>query len=329
MILIVGGAGYIGSHVNKALNKKGYETIVFDNLIYGHKEFVKWGKFYMGDLKNRDDIERVFKENHIDAVMHFSAYTYVGESVKNPSKYYTNNLINTINLLDLMVKYNIKKFIFSSSCATYGVPLEIPITEAHPQNPVNPYGKTKFMVEKVLEDYDRAYGLKYVNLRYFNAAGADPDSEIGEWHDPETHLIPLAIYNAIGINSNITVFGTDYKTDDGTCVRDYIHVNDLASAHILALEYLMSEKKSNSFNLGNGNGFSVKKILDVVESKSGKKLNIIYGPRREGDPAVLVGSSKKAYEVLGWKPFYDRIDLIVETAYNWHKKQLEENIIKK
>jgi UDP-glucose 4-epimerase len=324
MILIVGCAGYIGSSVNKLLNKMGYQTIVFDNLSNGHIEFVKWGKFYKGDLGNIDDIEKVFMENKIDCVMHFSAYAYVGESVTNPQKYYRNNVSNTINLLDLMIKYGVKKFIFSSTCAIYGIPIQIPIPEDHPQNPVNPYGKTKFMVEEILKDYDKAYGLKYVSFRYFNASGADPECEIGEWHDPETHLIPLAIYNALGITENITVFGTDYPTPDGTCIRDYIHVNDIAKAHILGFKYLMSENKSDFFNLGNSNGFSVKEILDIVSKVSGKKLNIVYGKRREGDPPILVGSSKKTYEILGWKPEFDNISDIIETAYRWHLKNIDK-----
>jgi UDP-glucose 4-epimerase len=323
MILIVGGAGYIGSSVNKLLNKMGYKTIVFDNLSNGHIEFVKWGKFYKGDLANIYDIEKVFMENKIDCVMHFSAYAYVGESVINPQKYYKNNVSSTINLLDVMLKYGVKKFIFSSTCAIYGIPIQIPIPEDHSQNPVNPYGKTKFMVEEILKDYDKAYGLKYVSFRYFNASGADPECEIGEWHDPETHLIPLSIYNALGITENITVFGTDYPTPDGTCIRDYIHVNDIAKAHILGFKYLMSENKSDFFNLGNGNGFSVKEILDIVSRISGKKLNIVYGKRREGDPPILVGSSKKAYEILGWKPEFDKISDIIETAYRWHLKNID------
>ncbi|MEW6012174.1 MAG: UDP-glucose 4-epimerase GalE [Elusimicrobiota bacterium] len=324
MILIAGGAGYIGSHVNKMISRKGYDTVVLDNLVYGHKEFVKWGKFYKCDLCDVKEMEKIFKSNKIEAVMHFSAYTYVGESVADPSKYYKNNVSNTLNLLDVMVKYGVKKFIFSSTCATYGFPIEIPITESHPQNPINPYGKTKLMIEKILEDYDKAYGLKYINLRYFNASGADPDLEIGEWHNPETHLIPLALYNALGLTPKITVFGTDYDTEDGTCVRDYIHVNDLAKAHILALEYLNQKNKSDSFNLGNGRGFSVKKIIDTVEKVSGLKLNVEYGKRREGDPAILVGSSKKAIKVLGWKPEFYKIEDIVETAYLWHKKNKDK-----
>jgi len=324
MILIVGGAGYIGSSVNKLLNKMGYKTIVFDNLSNGHIEFVKWGKFYKGDLGNIYDIEKVFMENKMNCVMHFSAYAYVGESVTNPQKYYKNNVSNTINLLDVMLKYGVKKFIFSSTCAIYGIPIQIPIPEDHLQNPVNPYGKTKFMVEEILKDYDKAYDLKYVSFRYFNASGADPECEIGEWHYPETHLIPLSIYNALGITENITVFGTDYPTPDGTCIRDYIHVNDIAKAHILGFEYLMSKNKSDFFNLGNGNGFSVKEILDIVSMISGKKLNIVYGKRREGDPPILVGSSKKAYEILGWKPEFDNISDIIETAYRWHLKNMDK-----
>ncbi|MEF3279917.1 MAG: UDP-glucose 4-epimerase GalE [Elusimicrobiota bacterium] len=322
MILITGGAGYIGSQVNKILNEKGYETIVIDNLTYGHREFVKWGKFYEVDLNNRNDIDKIFKENKIKAVMHFAAYTYVGESVKDPSKYYNNNLINTINLLDAMVKNKVNKFIFSSTCATYGIPFEIPITENHPQNPINPYGKTKLMIEKILDDYEKAYGLKYINLRYFNAAGADPAAEIGEWHIPETHLIPLAIYNALRITDKIIVFGNDYPTKDGSCIRDYIHVYDLAMAHLLALEYLFENNKSDAFNLGNGQGFSVIEVLKSIEKISSKKLNIVYGDRREGDPAVLVGSSDKIKKILNWSPKFCDLDIIVKTALNWHKKNL-------
>jgi len=327
MILIVGGAGYIGSAVNKILNNIGYETIVFDNLSNGHIELVKWGKFYKGDLANISDIENVFIQNHIDCVMHFSAFAYVGESVENPAKYYRNNVSNTLNLLDVMIKYGVKRFIFSSTCAVYGIPSEIPIPENHPLNPLNPYGMTKFMVEKILKDYDKSYGLKYVSFRYFNASGADPSAEIGEWHEPETHLIPLAIYNAIGLREYITVFGTDYPTPDGTCVRDYIHVNDIAKAHILGMEYLKSNNRSDFFNLGNGDGFSVREILDIVEKITGKKLNIVYGNRREGDPPFLVGSSKKAKDVLGWEPEFNNIYDIIETAYKWHLKN-KNNVLK-
>ncbi|MEW5952049.1 MAG: UDP-glucose 4-epimerase GalE [Elusimicrobiota bacterium] len=317
MILIVGGAGYIGSHTNKYLSLKDEKTIVLDNLVYGHKEFVKWGKFYFGDLADKLFLKKIFAENKIKAVMHFSAYAYVGESVKDPAKYYQNNVVNAINLLEAMRESKVNNFIFSSTCATYGNPVEIPITEKHPQNPVNPYGRTKLMIEQVLKDYSAAYGIKYVNLRYFNAAGADPDAEIGEWHNPETHLIPLAIDAALGKRDSLTVFGTDYPTKDGTCVRDYIHVNDLAQAHCLALNYLLDGGESDSFNLGNGNGFSVKEIISVVEKVSGRKIKVIEGARREGDPAVLIGSSDKIKSKLDWHPKFDDINTIINTAYKY------------
>ncbi|NLI10650.1 MAG: UDP-glucose 4-epimerase GalE [Elusimicrobia bacterium] len=317
MILIVGGAGYIGSHTNKYLSLKGEKTIVLDNLVYGHKEFVKWGNFYFGDLADKLFLKKIFAENKIKAVMHFSAYAYVGESVKDPAKYYQNNVVNAINLLEAMRESKVNNFIFSSTCATYGNPVEIPITEEHPQNPVNPYGRTKLMIEQVLKDYSAAYGIKYVNLRYFNAAGADPDAEIGEWHNPETHLIPLAIDAALGKRDSLTVFGTDYPTKDGTCVRDYIHVNDLAQAHCLALNYLLDGGESDSFNLGNGNGFSVKEIISVVEKVSGRKIKVIEGARREGDPAVLIGSSDKIKSKLDWHPKFDDINTIINTAYKY------------
>ncbi|MCX5854769.1 MAG: UDP-glucose 4-epimerase GalE, partial [Deltaproteobacteria bacterium] len=235
MILITGGAGYVGSHTNKQLNRNGYETVVFDNLVYGHREFVKWGEFFFGVLANRKSIRHCFTTYPIEAVMHFGGFTYVGESVTDPSGYYGNNVVNTLNLLDIMKEYQTKYFIFSSSCAVYGIPQRIPLTEDHPQHPINPYGRTKLMVEDILKDYDRAYGIRYVNLRYFNASGADHDGEIGERHDPETHLIPLVLDAAIGNKEDIKIFGTDYDTPDGTCIRDYIHVTDLADAHLLAL----------------------------------------------------------------------------------------------
>ncbi len=320
MILITGGAGYIGSHVNKKLYKKGYETVVLDNLIYGHREFVKWGEFILGDLEDTNLLRLVFKKYPIKAVMHFSAFAYVGESVKDPQKYYLNNVKNTLNLLQVMLENNVKYFIFSSTCATYGVPEKIPIPENHPQNPINPYGKSKLMVEKILEDYSKVYGLKYVSLRYFNAAGADPDCEIGEWHEPETHLIPLVLDVAIGKNEAIKIFGADYPTPDGTCIRDYIHVTDLANAHILALEYLFKEGKSDVFNLGNGNGFSVKQVIQTVEDITKRKINFIEWERRPGDPPVLVGSSEKARRVLRWEPRYYELSVVIGTAWEWHNK---------
>ncbi len=320
MILIVGGAGYIGSQMNKRLNIQGYETIVFDNLSYGHREFVKWGIFERGDLGNIEDIRRVFKKYPIEAVMHFAAFTYVGESVENPQKYYLNNLRNTLNLLEVMLENDVKQFVFSSTCATYGNPQEIPITEDHPQNPINPYGRGKLMVEQILSDYSAAYNFRYVSLRYFNASGADPDSEIGELHQPETHLIPLILDAAIGKRENIQIFGTDYDTPDGTCVRDYIHVLDLAEAHIKALKYLENGGKSEMFNLGNGNGFSVREVIETAQRITSKEIKVVEVDRRPGDPPVLVGSSKKAREVLDWEPEYNDLSSIIETAWNWHKK---------
>ena len=319
MILIVGGAGYIGSHLNKEISKKGIKTVIFDNLSYGHRDFVKWGTFEKGDLGNIEDIRSVFRKYPIEAVMHFAAFTYVGESVEDPQKYYLNNVKNTLNLLQVMLEENVKYFVFSSTCATYGNPVEIPITENHPQNPINPYGKGKLIVETVLKDYNDAYGLKYASLRYFNAAGADPDGDVGELHDPETHLIPLILDVAAGKREDIKIFGTDYDTPDGTCIRDYIHVTDLAEAHILALEYLQNGGKSDFFNLGNGNGFSVKEVIETARKVTGKNIKAAEADRRPGDPPILVGSSDKAKKTLNWNPKYDKLSKIIETAWNWHK----------
>ncbi len=320
MILIVGGAGYIGSHVNKMLNLHGFETVVFDNLSYGHRDFVKWGAFEGGDLGEINDVKRVFQKYPITAVMQFAAFTYVGESVQDPQKYYLNNLCNTLNLLEVMLEENVNYFVFSSTCATYGNPVDIPITEDHPQNPISPYGKGKYMVEQVLEDYSKAYNLRYASLRYFNAAGADPDGEIGELHDPETHLIPLILDVALGNREDIKIFGTDYPTEDGTCIRDYIHVLDLADAHIKALEYIQNNDLSDVFNLGNGQGFSVKEVIDTVEKVTGKKIKASEVSRRPGDPPVLVGSALKARKLLGWQPRFDDLSLIIDTAWRWQQK---------
>ncbi len=319
-VLVCGGAGYIGSHINKQLNKEGYETVVFDNLVYGHREAVKWGSFVQGDLQNTGEIEAVFQTYKIEAVFHFAAYAYVGESVENPEKYYYNNVANTLNLLHVMKKYGCTKMIFSSTCATYGEPEKVPITEDMPQRPVNPYGVSKLMVERILKDYSKAYGLKFVVLRYFNAAGADPEGELGEGHDPETHLIPLILDAASGRRKEIRVFGTDYDTPDGSCIRDYIHVYDLATAHLLALHYLEQGKESNFFNLGNALGTSVFEVIEAVKRVSGKKFTVSVSDRRSGDPARLIGSSEKAQSVLGWKPVYGDIDVIVGHAWNWHDK---------
>ena len=320
MILIVGGAGYIGSHINKQLNKKGYKTVVFDNLIYGHREAVKWGEFILGDLSNVEQIKLVFRKYNIDAVMHFAAFAYVGESVEEPQKYYLNNVANTLNLLKIMKEFDCNYFIFSSTCATYGEQQYIPIDEKHPQNPINPYGQSKLMVEKILNDYTKAYGLKYVSLRYFNAAGADIDAEIGENHNPETHLIPLTLDAALGKIEDIKVFGTDYGTSDGSAIRDYIHVTDLADAHILALEYLQKGGKSDVFNLGNGDGYSVLEVIDMVKKVTKKDFKVTLTDRRAGDPAKLIGDATKAKEILGWKPKYFELETIINTAWMWHKK---------
>lgn len=321
MILVTGGAGYIGSHVNKELHKQGYETIVFDNLSKGHKEAVKWGELFVGDLINKEDIREVFKKYKIEAVVHFAASIEVGESVVDPQKYYLNNARNTLNLLEVMLESDIKKMIFSSTAATFGVPIQIPIDEQHPQNPINPYGAAKLMVERFLKDYDSAYGLKSVILRYFNACGADPEVEIGENHNPESHLIPLILDAAIGVRQDIKIYGTDYPTPDGTCVRDYVHVTDLAKAHVLALKHLLSGGESNDFNLGNGKGFSVREVIDKTKEVTGIDFKVVESERRPGDPAFLVASSDKIKSTLGWNPEYADLGVIIETAWKWHQKK--------
>ncbi|NUM81329.1 UDP-glucose 4-epimerase GalE [bacterium] len=318
-ILVTGGAGYIGSHAVRQLKRAGHQTVVLDNLVFGHAEFVSLDELITGDLSDTALLQKTFKENHFDAVMHFAAYAYVGESVENPAKYYRNNVASTLNLLEAMITHGVNRFIFSSTCATYGVPETVPITEDHPQQPINPYGMTKWMVEKILQDFDRAYGLKSVCLRYFNAAGADPDGGIGEDHSPETHLIPLVFDAALGRRPHITVFGTDYPTADGTCIRDYIHVTDLADAHVLALKYLSEHGRSEIFNLGNGRGFSVKEIIQAAEKNIGHNIPVQFGGRREGDPPVLIGSAEKAKKVLGWQPRLADLSVIIETAWRWHR----------
>jgi UDP-glucose 4-epimerase len=319
-ILVTGGAGYIGSHCCKELSKKGFQPVAIDNLVYGHENFVKWGDFFQGDVGDAARLKKCLAQYKIDAVMHFAAYAYVGESVEDPLKYYENNLRNTIQLLHAVLDNNIKYVVFSSTCATYGHPQKTPIDEDHPLNPINPYGKTKRMVEEILQDYQNAYGLKYISLRYFNAAGADPDGEVGEDHDPETHLIPLVLDAAMGKRKSIKVFGTDYATPDGTCIRDYIHVTDLARAHILALQRLMGGANSNIYNLGNGEGFSVLEVIERARKITGKNISVENSDRRPGDPPVLIASNEKAVKELGWKPQYADIDDIIRTAWQWHKK---------
>ena len=319
-ILIVGGAGYIGSHTNKALAKAGYKTVVFDDLSTGHRELVKWGEFRKGSLSDPRSLDVCFSAYAIDAVMHFSAFAYVGESVADPARYYRNNVCNTLNLLDAMKRHGVKKFIFSSSCAVYGEPAALPMKEDLPFNPISPYGRTKRMVEEILADYGAAYGIRHVNLRYFNAAGADPEGETGELHDPETHLIPLVLDAAADRRREVRIFGTDYRTRDGTCVRDYVHVSDLASAHLSALSYLMKGGKSDSFNLGNGRGFSVREVIKAAERTTGKKIRVSVSKRRPGDPPVLVASSAKARKVLRWRTGHSGLDSILATAWKWRNR---------
>ena len=318
-ILVVGGAGYIGAHMCKLLAQQGYRPVVLDNLIYGHRAAVKWGPLEEGDLDDLELLDRIFTKYDIKVVMHFAAFAYVGESVTNPGKYYQNNFVAPLKLLDKMLEHGVRHFVFSSTCATYGIPKEFPITEDHPQNPINPYGNTKLMLEKVLKDYADAGKLCFAILRYFNAAGADMDGEIGENHDPETHLIPLAIAAMLGHSEELKVFGDDYDTPDGTCIRDYIHVSDLADAHLLVLKALLTDDQSRIYNLGNGNGYSVLEVLHSIEKVSGKKVPYRVVERRTGDPAMLVGSSKKIIRELGWQARYPTIDVIVESALKWHQ----------
>jgi UDP-glucose 4-epimerase len=320
-ILVTGGAGYIGSHAVLALQNTGYHVVILDNLVYGHRDLVARvlkTDLIIGDTSDRPLLDSIFSTYNISAVMHFAAYAYVGESVTNPAKYYRNNVYGTLTLLEAMIAANVKNFVFSSTCATYGNPQQIPLTETHPQNPINPYGMSKLMVEKILADFDIAYNLKSVIFRYFNASGADSSGLLGEDHNPETHLIPLVLQTALKIRPAISIFGTDYDTPDGTAIRDYIHVNDLAQAHVLGLEYLFKSQTSDIFNLGNGNGFSVKEVIDTAREITGKKIPAIECDRRPGDPAILVGSSEKAKKILGWCPKYPQLDIIINHAWQWH-----------
>lgn len=323
-ILVTGGAGYIGSHSVLALQQAGYEVVILDNLVYGHQDLVEKvlnTKLVVGDTGDRALLRQIFADHKIDAVMHFAAYAYVGESVTKPAKYYRNNLVGTLTLLEAMLEANVNNFVFSSTCATYGVPESVPIEEQQPQNPINPYGASKLMVERILLDFDRAYDFRSVCLRYFNAAGADPEGRLGEDHDPETHIIPLVLQTAKGDRESISIFGTDYDTPDGSCVRDYIHVADLAQAHILALKYLLSGGKTDVFNLGNGSGFSVKQVIETAREITGKEIKAEECDRRPGDPPALVGSGKKAREVFGWKPQYSDLRDIIAHAWQWHQKR--------
>ena len=323
-ILVTGGAGYIGSHAVLALKNAGYDVIVLDNLSYGHREIVDkvlQVELIVGDTSDRALLDRLFTTHQIDAVMHFAAYIAVGESVKEPGKYYTNNVASTLNLLEAMLAHDINKIVFSSTCAVYGMPQEVPMTEQHPHDPLSPYAASKDMVERILSDFDVAFGLKSVAFRYFNACGADPGGLLGEDHTPETHLIPLALLTALKKRETLYIFGTDYDTPDGTCVRDYIHVNDLADAHVLGLEYLLSGGESEVFNLGNGNGFSVREVIETARQVTGSEIPAIESDRRPGDAPILVGSSAKVRQMLGWNPNYADLHKIIAHAWQWHQKR--------
>lgn len=318
-VLIVGGAGYIGSHLLKEIRTCGYETLVFDSLVYGHKEAVLDSDLVVSDLACTKKLDEVFSSNKIDAVFHFAAFTYVGESVQNPSKYYKNNVSNTLNLLEACVKHNVKKFVFSSTCAIFGNPKKLPLDENHSKNPINPYGKSKLMIEEILSDFSKAYGINYAALRYFNAAGADKSALIGESHDPETHLIPLVLKTVLGKLDSIKVFGTDFDTKDGTAIRDYIHVTDLADAHIKALEYIFDTNQNLKLNLGTGKGYSVKEIIETAEKVTNTSVKAILTDRREGDPAILVADNSKAKEILNWSAKNSDIEQIIKDAYRWEQ----------
>lgn len=320
-ILICGGAGYIGSYMAKMLASNNHKITVYDNLSTGHRQAVKWGKLVVGDLLDQQTLHNVFDKGCFEAVMHFSAKSLVGESMLDPALYYSNNVTGTLNLLEAMLKHQVKKFVFSSSAATFGNPVSELIDESHPQVPINTYGHTKLMVETILKDYAKAYGLDSVSLRYFNAAGADPEAEVGESHDPETHIIPNVLKSLLSDQSALKVFGSDYPTPDGTCVRDYIHISDLCTAHLQALEYMESHEGAYGFNLGNGKGFSIMEIIKAAEQVTGRKVNFTSEARRAGDPPILVANSNLVKEKLGWQAQYREIEDILSTAWQWHRDQ--------
>jgi UDP-glucose-4-epimerase GalE len=318
-ILVTGGAGYIGSHAVRLFLARGHGVWVYDNLSLGHRAAVPAQRLIVGDLGEPARLDQVLVEQRIEAVVHFAASANVGESVEQPARYYQNNLVNTLNLFEAMRRLRIDRFVFSSTCATYGVPDQVPITEEEKQKPINPYGNTKLAVERALADYATAYNWGFAALRYFNAAGANPDGDIGEDHKPETHLIPLVLQAVLGQRPAITVFGSDYPTPDGTCIRDYIHVDDLAEAHLLALEELKPGKHLH-YNLGTGKGYSVREVIRTAEEVTGKPVPVREGPRRPGDPPALVASAEKIQRELGWKPRYPELRAILETAWNWHRR---------
>ena len=317
VILVTGGAGYIGSHTCKALARAGYLPVSYDSLETGNRWAVKWGPFEHGDIADQTRLLSVIHKYKPSAVIHFAASAYVGESIANPAKYYRNNVVGTLGLLEAMRLGGVRRIVFSSTCATYGIPDVLPISESAPQSPINPYGHSKLMVEQILKDYVAAHGLSVVALRYFNACGADADMEIGESHDPETHLVPLVMMAALDGNKPVTIFGTDYPTKDGTCIRDYIHVTDLATAHVLALEQTLEQAAFAAVNLGTGKGHSVREIINAVARHSGREVNVVEGPRRPGDPAELVASPQLASGLLGWAPEHSDLDNVVRTAWSW------------
>jgi UDP-glucose 4-epimerase len=319
-ILVCGGAGYIGSHTVKSLLREGFEVVLFDNFSSGKEELVIGGEVIRGDLDDKEPIREVFRTRKIEAVLHFASLIQVGESYLNPQRYYTHNLSTSLNLLEAMLEADVKKIIFSSSAAVYGAPQEIPITESHPLNPINPYGHTKLFVERILQDYEKAYGTRFISLRYFNAAGADPDAELGELHDPETHLIPNILLFLLGKKESFHVYGTDFPTPDGTAIRDYIHVTDLADAHVLALRKLLTSAESDFINLGASRGFSVLEVVKKAEEMTGRKVSYLAKPKRLGDVPVLLASKEKAEQRLGWRLRYSGLETIIETAWRWHRK---------
>jgi UDP-glucose 4-epimerase len=320
-ILVIGGAGYIGSHTCLDLSRKGFSPIVYDNLSNGHAEFVKWGPLEIGDIRNRKRLDEVIAKHKPSAIIHFAAAIEVGESVRDPGAYYENNVAGTITLLRAAQAAGIDKLVFSSTCATYGIPSSIPMDESHSQLPINPYGQSKLFVEQILKDLDRYQNFRSFILRYFNAAGADPEGRIGEWHSPETHAIPIAMDAALGRRPHFQVLGTDYETRDGSCVRDFIHVLDLADAHTRAVQHLLENGTSHALNLGTGNGTTVKEMLDAIRRVVGRGFEVKYGPRREGDSPALVADNTLARRTIGWSPRHD-LDSIIETAWNWHSKHL-------
>jgi UDP-glucose 4-epimerase len=320
-ILVIGGAGYIGSHMVLDLLRAGYQVVTLDNLSKGHRELVQGGDFFEGDMGNPADLEQVFNTHTVKAVMHFAAHSLVGESVEQPLAYYRNNVVNTVTLLEAMQRHGVSHFIFSSTAAVYGEPEKTPITETHPCRPTNPYGATKLTVERMLQDTSAASDLRFSILRYFNAAGADTSEKVGERHQPETHLIPLVLQVATGERETISIFGTDYPTPDGTCLRDYVHVSDLTQAHLLALEALLNDGGNVVYNLGNSTGYSVKQVIDTAREITGHAIPAMVADRRAGDPAVLVADSSRIRSGLGWKPEYEGLEAIIRTAWTWHQKE--------